>query len=163
MYIRTLMYNKQFNRSDLYVYSYLHLFLIRIQHGLCQFSLGILQSYCLIYEPNDFTLKVCITQLKKNISKEKQRKAFILFVELMLYLEESIRSVIKLYLPSTTPPFLHVFCSKCSTPSPHIMLKQASEISVNLQDLYCRISDPQLELPRMSYLPFGNELSDDNG
>lgn len=81
----------------------------------------------------------------------------------MLYLEESIHSVIKLYLPSTTPPFLHVFCSKCSTPSPHIMLKQASEISVNLQDLYCRISDPQLELPRMSYLPFGNELSDDNG
>ena len=136
---------------------------IRIQHGLGQFSLGNLQSYCLIYEPNDFTLKVCITQLKKNVNKEKQRKSFISFVKLMVCLEESIHSVIKLYLPSTKPPFLHVFCPKCHMASPHIMLKQATEISLNLRTLYCTITGPHMELPRTSYLPFGDELSDDDG
>ena len=131
--------------------------------------MGDLQSYCLIYEPNEFTLKVCITQLKRNVKKKRQSKAFILFVELMLYLEESIHSVITLYLPSTKPPVLHVFCPKCcDTASPHIMLEQAAEISQNLRTLYCTKSGIHQELPRTSYLPFGDELcdielSDDDG
>ena len=162
--ILTIKYAYVCSRSGPYIRMYICLLLIcfRIQHGLGQFSLGNLQSYCLIYEPNDFTLKVCITQLKRNVNKEKQRKAFILFVELMCYLQESINSVIKLYLPSTKPPFLHVFCPKCNTPSPHIMLEQATEISLNLRVLFCRISNPELELPRESYLPFGSELIDDD-
>ena len=87
----------------------------------------------------------------------------------MLYLEESIHSVIKLYLPSTKPPVLHVFCPKCcDTANPHIMLEQAAEISQNLRTLYCTKSGIHQELPRTSYLPFGDELydvelSDDDG
>ena len=148
---------------------YVHLICFRIQHGLGQFSLGDLQSYCLIYEPTDFILKVCITQLKKKVNKKKQSKAFILFVELMLYLEESIHSVIKLYLPCTKPPVLHVFCPKCNnTASPHIMLEQAAEISLNLRTLYCTKTGLHQELLRTSYLPFSDELcdvelSDDDG
>ena len=134
--------------------------LFRIQHGLGQFNLGSLQSYCLIYEPNDFTLKVCITQLEKNVNKESQRKAFNLFVELMSYLEESIHSVIKLYLPSTKPPVLHVFCPICNIASPHIMLRQVAKISLNL-NLFCTKTGPHLKLPQTSYLPFGDELNDD--
>ena len=137
--------------------------LFRIQHGLGQFNLGNLQSYSLIYEPNHCTLKLCVTQLKKNVNKEKQRKAFTLFVELMLYLEESIYSVIKLYLPSTKPPVLHVFCRRCHTAKPHIKLGQATKISLNLQTLYCTETSDYLELPRTSYLPFGNELGDKDG
>ena len=141
-----------------WIVMYVH---FRIQHGLGQFNLGNLQSYCLIYEPNNFTLKVCITQLKKNINKKMRSKVFILFAELMLYLEESINSVIKLYLPSTKPPVLHVFCPKCcDTAKPHIMLEQASEISLNLRILYCTKTGLHWELQRTSYLPFGDELSD---
>ena len=122
--------------------------------------MGNLQSYRLIYEPIDFTLKVCISQMKKNVNKERQKKAFILFVELMLYLEESIHSVIKLYLPSTKPPVLHVFCPECNIASPHIMLEQATKISLDL-DLFCNKTGPDLQLPKTSYLPFGDEFSDD--
>ena len=133
----------------------------RIQHGLGQFSLGNLQSYCLIYEPNQCTLKVCITQLEKNINKKEQKKAFILFKKLMLCLEESIHSVIKLYLPSTKPPVLHVFCPECcDTAQPHIMLEQAAEISLNLRTLYCTKTGLHQRLLRTSYLPFGDELGD---
>ena len=120
-----------------------------------------LQSYCLIFEPNDFALKVCITQVKENINKERQKKAFILFVELMKYLEESIHSVIKLYLPSTKPPVLHVFCPICNIASPHVKLEQATKISLDL-GLFCNKTGTDLrKLPRTSYLPFGNEFSDD--
>ena len=81
----------------------------------------------------------------------------------MLYLEESMNSVIKLYLPSTTPPVLHVCCPHCDTTNPHIKLGQATEISLNLRTLYCTETGHYLELPRTSYLPFGNELSDCDG
>ena len=81
----------------------------------------------------------------------------------MLHLEESTCSVIKLYLPSTKLPVLHVFCPKCDTTRPHIMLGKAAEISLNHEALYCRVTNAELELPRASYLPFGNELSDDDG
>ena len=130
----------------------------RIQHGLGQFNLNNLQSYCLIYQPNNFILKMCITQLDKAISKESKRKALDSFIELMQYLEESIHSVIKLYLPCTKPPVLHVLCTECSDTSPHIMLKKASEISLNLPLLFCTNTDQHLKLPRTSYLPFGDEF-----
>ena len=121
--------------------------------------MGKLQSYCLIYEPN---LKVCITQLEKNVNKESQKKAYNLFLELMHYLEESIHSVIKLYLPSTKPPVLHVSCPHCNdTANPHIMLEQAAKISLNLC-LSCTKTGPHLKLPPASYLPFGDKLSDDD-
>ena len=136
--------------------------LFRIQYGLGQFSLDNLHSYCLIYEPNNYSLKVCITQLDKSINKENQRKAFALFVELMLYLEQSIHSVIKLYLPCTKPPVLHVFCPKCDDTSPHIMLGSATKISLSLQSLFCTKTGLHLKLPPTSYLPFGDELDDDN-
>ena len=123
--------------------------------------MGNVQSYCLIYEPNDFTLKVCITQLEKDIDKESQRKAFNLFVEFMFYLEESIHSVIKLYLPSTKPPVLHVSCPHCNdTAPPHIMLRQVTKICLNLPVLFCTNTNQHLKLPRTSYLPFGDVLSE---
>ena len=133
----------------------------RIQHGLGQFSLNNLQSYCLIYEPHNFTLKLCITQLDKTLSKENKRRAFDSFIELMQYLEESINSVIKLYLPCTKPPVLHVFCTECSDTNPHIMLKQVSRISLSLPILFCTKTGKHLKIPRTSYLPFGDELDDE--
>ena len=135
--------------------------LFRIQYGLGQFSLDNLHSYCLIYEPKNYTLKVCITQLDKNINKECQRKAFALFVELMLYLEHSIHSVMKLYLPCTKLPVLHVFCPKCDNTTPHIMLGSVTKISSNMPSLFCIKNALHLKLPRTSYLPFGDELNDD--
>lgn len=137
--------------------------LSRIQYGLGQFSLDNLHSYCIIYEPNNYTLKVCVTQLDKSIYKEGQRKAFALFVELMHYLEQSISSVMKLYLPCTKPPVLHVFCTKCDDTSPHIMLGSATKISLNLSSLFCTKTGLHLKLLRTSYLPFGDELNDDDG
>ena len=123
--------------------------------------MGSIQSYSLIYQPNDFTLKVCITQLEKDIDKGSQRKAFNLFVELMFYLEESIHSVIKLYLPSTKPPVLHVSCPHCNdTAPPHIMLRQVTKICLNLPVLFCTNTNQPLKLPRISYLPFGDVLSE---
>ena len=81
----------------------------------------------------------------------------------MQYLEESIHSVIKLYLPSTKPPVLHVFCPECDDTSPHIMLERAAEISSNMRRLFCTKTGSQLKkLPRTSYLPFGDELNDEN-
>ena len=136
------------------------LIFFRIQYGLGQFRLDNLHSYCLIYEPNNYTLKVCITQLDKDINKEGQRKALTLFVELMLYLEQSIHSVVKLYLPCTKPPVLHVFCTKCDDTSPHIMLGSTTKISLNLPSLFCIKTPQHLKLPRTSYLPFGDELND---
>ena len=79
----------------------------------------------------------------------------------MQCLEESVQSVIKLYLPCTKPPVLHVFCTECSDNSPHIMLKQVSKISLNLPNLYCNKTSKHLTLPRTSYLPFGDELDDE--
>ena len=122
--------------------------------------MGKSQSYCLIYEPNNFSLKVCVTQLEKNLNRECQREAFALFIELMLYLEESIQSVINLYLPSTKSPVLHVFCPYCKSASPHIMLGQATKI-LDLQILFCTKTGRHLKLPRTSYLPFGDDLRDD--
>ena len=79
----------------------------------------------------------------------------------MLYLEESICSVIKLYLPATKPPALHVFCPICDAVNPHIMLGQATKISLNYPILFCTKTGPQLKLPRTSYLPFGDKLKDE--
>ena len=134
--------------------------LFSIQYGLGQFSLGNLHSYCLIYEPNNYTLKVCITQLDKTINKENQRKAFALFIELMFYLEQSMHSVMKLYLPCTKLPVLHVFCPKCDDTRPHIMLGSVTKISSNMTSLFCTKTGLHLKLPRSSYLPFGDELDD---
>ena len=104
---------------------------------------------------------MCITQLEKDINKESRRKAFNLFVELMSYLEESIHSVIKLYLPSTKPPVLHVSCPHCNdTAPPHIMLRQVTEICLNLRVLFCTNTNQPLKLTRTSYLPFGDVLSE---
>ena len=82
---------------------------------------------------------------------------------MMLYLEQSIHSVMKLYLPCTKPPVLHVFCTKCDYASPHIMLGSATKISLKLQNQFCTKTGLHLELPRASYLPFGDELHDDDG
>ena len=82
-------------------------------------------------------------------------------MQLMLYLEQSIRSVINLYLPCTEPPVLHVFCTECSDTNPHIMLQQVSRISLNLPILSCNKTAKHLKLPRTAYLPFGDELDDE--
>ena len=81
-------------------------------------------------------------------------------MQLMQYLEQSIHSVINLYLPCTEPPVLHVFCTECSDTNPHIMLQQVSRISLNLPILSCNKTGKHLKLPRTAYLPFGDELDD---
>ena len=119
-----------------------------------------LHSYCFIYEPNNYTLKVCITQLDKDITKEAKRRAFILFTEMMLYVEQSIHSVIELYLPSTKPPILHVYCPQCGDANPHIMLGRTTNVSLTMKQLFCTKTVPQFKLPRHYYLPFGDEVDD---
>ena len=122
--------------------------------------MGGLHSCCLMYENSDSTLKVCITQLDKDVDEQAKRKACTLFIEMMQYVEKSIHSVIGLYLPSTKPPILHVYCPKCGDKSPHIMLDGATNISLNMERLFCTKTVPQFKLPRESYLPFGGEFND---
>ena len=122
--------------------------------------MGGLHSYCLIYENSNSTLKVCITQLDKDIGEQTKRKACALFIEMMLYLEKSIHSVIESYLPSTKPPILHVHCPKCGDKNPHIMLDKTTNISSNMERLFCAKTVPQFKLPPESYLPFGDEFHD---
>jgi len=103
-------------------------------------------------------LKVVVVQLEKKVSLEIQGKAFNIFLQLMIYLEESIFSVMDLYIPSAKRPVLHVGCPFCDNPNPHIMLEQASKISLSLPSLLCTQGAQQKMLPKTSYLPFGDTL-----
>ena len=131
----------------------------RIQYGCGHFRLGNLQTYCLLYEPNNFSLKVVVTQLEKQPAhKVKQKEAIKLFFQLMAHLEGSIQSVMKLYIPSAEHPVLHVCCPICVTPIPHIKVGCAKNISSNLSPLLCTREGQQQILPPTSYLPFGDTL-----
>jgi len=89
---------------------------------------------------------------------EKQRKAFSVFFQLMVHLEKSIFSVMDLYIPAAKRPVLHVGCPFCDSPNPHIMVEQASRISLSLPSLLCTQGIQQRILPKTSYLPFGDTL-----
>ena len=132
--------------------------LCRIQYGFGQFNLGDSQTFYLLYEPNSFSMKIIIAQLDKDIQMEKQKKASQLFLQLMVYLEESIISVIDLYIPSAQYPVLHVHCPICDSPNPHIMVGCVDKISLNIPPLFCAQHGPQKRLPLTSYLPFGDTL-----
>ncbi|XP_065902901.1 uncharacterized protein [Dysidea avara] len=133
--------------------------IFRIQYGFGQFSLGNSQIYSLLYEPNSFRVTIIVSQQHKNLHREKQKEAFKLFVELMVYLEESIISVMDLYIPSTKYPILHVCCPICGNPDPHIMVKHAAKISLDLPPLFCAKQGLPKELQPSSYLPFGDTLT----
>lgn len=79
----------------------------------------------------------------------------------MLCLEESIYSIISLYLPCTKLPVLHIFCPKCCDTTPHIMVEKAQNISLNIPAKVCTKTGQYLKLLRSSYLPFGDELNDE--
>ena len=150
--------------TDYTFYNLLHyfwfvLFLFRIQHGLGQFNLGDSQSYHLIYEPNSYCLKVVITQVTKELDLQLQIRGFKLFLELMAYLEDSIHSIMKLYIPSAELPVLHVVCPLCDTANPHIILENARNISLNFPLLCCAEKGAPEALLRSSYLPFGDTLT----
>ena len=134
-------------------------FYLRIQHGLGQFHLGDSQNYHLIYEANNYCLKVIVTQLNKVLSPQQQATSFELFLELMIYLEESIHSVINLYIPSTKLPLLYVVCPLCDVTTPHILLESARKISLNLPSLCCGEKDKPVIIPQSSYLPFSDTLT----
>ena len=104
-------------------------------------------------------MTIIVSQQHKNLHREKQREAFKLFVELMVYLEESIFSVMDLYIPSTKYPILHVCCPICDNPDPHIMVKHAAKISFDLPPLFCAKQGLPKELQPSSYLPFGDTLT----
>ena len=91
---------------------------------------------------------------------EKQRKALNVFFQLMVYLEESIFSVMDLYIPSAKRPVLHVGCPFCDNPNPHILLEHASKISLSLPSLLCTQGTREEILPKTSYLPFGDILKE---
>jgi len=120
--------------------------------------LGDSQAYYVLYEPNNFSIKVIFVQLDKDIQERQQKEAFQLFLELMIYLEKSIISVIELYIPSARHPVLHVHCPICDDPNPHIMLECISKISLYMPPLFCAQKGPQKRLPLTSYLPFGDTL-----
>ena len=131
----------------------------RIQHGLGQFSLGDFQSYHLIYESNNYCLKVIVTQTENKLDPQQQMASFKLFLDLMIYLEDSIHLVLNLYIPSAKFPVLHVCCCLCDVATPHIMLKNARKISPSLPRLCCAMKGAPKPLPRSSYLPFGDALA----
>ena len=133
-------------------------FFCRVQYGLGHFRLGDIQTYHLLYEPHNVCLKIVVVQLEKNPPVEKQGEAFSLFLQLMFCLEESIFSVIDLYIPCTKYPLLHVGCPFCNNPNPHIMVEHASRISLSLPSLLCTQGAHQKILPKRSYLPFGDTL-----
>ena len=142
-----------------------HMFFLvctRIQYGHGHFRLGDIQTYDLLYEPQNFCLKLAVVQLDKNPPVEKQRKAFNAFFQLIVYLEESIFSVMDLYLPSAKCPVLHVGCPFCDNPKPHIMVERVSKISLSLPSLLCTQGAQEKILPKTSYLPFGDFLQQNN-
>ena len=136
------------------------MYIRRIQHGLGQFSLGDFQSYHLIYESNNYCLKVIVTQLNIKLDLQQQVASFELFLDLMIYLEDSIHSVMNLYIPSAVLPVLRVFCPLCDVTTPHIMLESARKISHVLPPLCCAVKGAPEPLSRSSYLPFGDALAD---
>ena len=130
----------------------------RIQYGFGQFSLGDNQAYFLSYEPNNFCLKIIVSQFKKISQTEKQLEAFKLFVSLMIYIERSLLSVMGSYLPSAKPPVLHVCCPLCDNPNPHVIIELDEVCSLSIPTLVCAQKGLQKVLPPSSYLPFGDAL-----
>ena len=100
-----------------------------------------------------------ITQTKNKLDPEQQIASFKLFLDLMIYLEDSIHSVMNLYIPSAKLPVLHVCCCLCDVATPHIMLKGARNIFPSLPQLCCAMKSAPKPLPRSSYLPFGDALA----
>lgn len=133
-------------------------FFIRIQYGLGHFRLGDFQTYDLLYEPHNFCLKVVVVQLDKSPPVEKIGEAFSTFLQLMSHLEQSIFSVMDLYIPSAKHPVFHVGCPFCDNPNPHIMVECAGKISLNMPSLLCTKGIQHKILPKTSYIPFGDIL-----
>ena len=100
-----------------------------------------------------------VTQLKITLDLQEKVQSYELFLKLMEYLEDSIHSVMNLYIPSAEFPALHVACRLCDAATPHIMIKGATKISLNLPPLCCGEKDDLLVLPRSHYLPFGDTLT----
>ena len=100
-----------------------------------------------------------VTQLKIMLDLQEKVQSYELFLKLMEYLEDSIHSVMNLYIPSAKFPALHVACRLCDAATPHIMIKGATKISLNLPPLCCGEKDDLLVLPRSHYLPFGDTLT----
>ena len=100
-----------------------------------------------------------ITQLKVTLNLQEQITSFELFLELMECLEDSIHSVMNLYIPSDELPVLHVACRLCNTATPHVMLGNTTKISLNLPSLCCAKKGVSVVLPRPHYLPFGDKLT----
>ena len=134
-------------------------FCSRIQHGFGQFHLGASQNYYIIYEAKKYCLKVIVTQLVKTPDLQEQITSFKLFLELMEYLEDSIHSVMNLYIPSADFPVLHVACHLCDVATPHIMLGSTAELSLNFPPLCCAEMGSSVVLRRSHYLPFGDTLT----
>lgn len=134
--------------------------MFRIQHGFGHFHLGASQSYYIIYESNHYSLKVIVAQLKTTLDLQGKITSYELFLELMEYLEDCIHSVMNLYIPSAEFPVLHVACRLCEVATPHIIIKGATKISLNLPSLCCANKKGALSvLPRSHYLPFGDTLT----
>ena len=112
-----------------------------------------------MYEANKYCLKVIITQLNKTMDLQEQVTSFKLFLELMIHLEDSVHSVMNLYIPSARLPVLYVHCPLCEVSTPHILLESVRKISLNLPSLCCAEKDVPKMLPRSHYLPFGNTLT----
>ena len=100
-----------------------------------------------------------VTQLKITLDLQEQMTSFKLFLELMIHLEDSIHSVMNLYIPSAKLPVLHVACRLCDAVTPHVMLGNTTKISLNLSPLCCAEKGVSVVLPRSHYLPFGNTLT----
>ena len=64
----------------------------------------------------------------------------------------------KLYIPPTKYPILHVCCPVCDNSQPHLMVKRATKISLDLRPLFCAQKGPRVELSPSSYLPFAETL-----
>ena len=77
----------------------------------------------------------------------------------MEHLEDSIHSVMNLYIPSAEFPVLHVACRLCDVATPHVVLRSTAEISLNLPPLCCAEKGGSVVLPRSHYLPFGDTLT----
>ena len=125
--------------------------------------MGGFQSYHLMYEATSYCLKVIITQLGKP-DAQQQMISFNLFMEVMDYLESSIHSVMKLYIPSAELPKLYLACPLCDVAAtPHIPLECTKKISPSMPPLCCANKGvPEVLLLRSSYLPYGDSLTKEN-
>ena len=129
------------------------MFFHRIRYGFGQFGLGKFQSFHLIYDFDNFCLKLFVSQLKLCLETHKYHSDIIQdYLKLLKHLNECITEIMDFYIPHATKPNLHVMCPHCKDDPPHIEFDHTAPV------LCCRRGDRPREITRSRYIPCGIDV-----